>query len=101
MSGATITVLYPAGVNFNMNYYLSSHMPMVQKNMSSFGMTGWRVTQNSGESPYAVTCELYLESLPKFQEGMGNHGEEILGDVKNFSDKEPVLMPGEVTGKSS
>ena len=105
MPRGTITVLYPALVQFNMDYYLSKHMIMVHNNLKSFGMTGWRVSKNlttgsGGESPYAVTCELYLDSLEDFKKGMEKHGEEILGDVSNFSDKEPVLMVGELSGTS-
>ncbi|KAL9097815.1 MAG: hypothetical protein Q9165_000141 [Trypethelium subeluteriae] len=97
MPGSTVTVLYPTGGTFNMDYYISSHMPMVQKNLGSSGLTGWRVTKNTGtpsgaEPPYAVTCELYLDSLEEFQKGMGTHGSEIMGDIPNFSDKEPILL---------
>ncbi|KAI9657140.1 MAG: hypothetical protein M1821_003306 [Bathelium mastoideum] len=102
MTGGTITVLYPAGVTFNMDYYVKSHMPMVHNNLKSYGLNGYRVTKNVGtasgaESPYAVTCALHLDDLEQFQKGMEVHGAEILGDVPNFSDKEPTLIIGEVT----
>ena len=101
----TITVLYPNGGTFNMDYYLQSHMTMVHTKMKEFGLTGYRVTKNTStadgsESPYAVTCELYLDSLEEFQKGMGDHGPQILGDIPNFSDKQPILLAGEVTGSA-
>jgi hypothetical protein len=38
MAPATVTVVYPQGVKFNMDYYKSTHMPLVQKKWGSYGL---------------------------------------------------------------
>jgi hypothetical protein len=37
-----------------------------------------------------------VESLDAFQAGMGKHGNEILGDIKNYTDIAPVIQVSEV-----
>jgi uncharacterized protein (TIGR02118 family) len=99
MPGVTVTVLYPTGTQFDLNYYLTSHMPMVAGLLKPHGLTGWRVTQNvQPEAPYSIVCELYLDSLEGLEKGMAENHEKILDDVKNYSDKKAILMPGNVVG---
>lgn len=96
---AQVTVLYAEGVKFDMDYYLSSHMPMVLSKWKDAGMTGYSVLKFADGAPYAVQATLNFKSLADFQAAAGGeHTKEILGDVKNFSDKEPTLMPAEVEG---
>lgn len=44
MAPATITVVYPQGGKFDMDYYKSTHMPLVQKKWSSHGLTSCKPT---------------------------------------------------------
>lgn len=39
MAPATVTVVYPQGAKFNMDYYKSTHMPLVQEKWGSMGLT--------------------------------------------------------------
>lgn len=84
-----------------MKYYLDSHMPLVGKLWGPAGLKGWKVLKFGDDQPYCVQATLEWGSMEDFQKaGAGEHTAEIMGDVKNFSDKEPTLMPGEVTGTS-
>ena len=38
---ATISVLYPAGANFNLDYYTAKHMPMVMDKWGQYGLKSW------------------------------------------------------------
>jgi len=98
---AQVTVLYPEGAKFDLSYYLSSHMPMVQSKWGPAGMTGYSVLKFAPGAPYAIQATLNFKSLADFQAAAGGeHTADILADVKNFSDKEPTLMPAEVEGSA-
>lgn len=98
---ATVTVLYPADAKFDMDYYMSSHMPLVQKRWGPEGLTSWKVLKFGDGASKSVQATLEFESPAKFHAAAGGeHTAEIMGDVKNFSDKEPELMMGEVVGTS-
>lgn len=98
---AQVTVLYPAGAKFDMPYYLNSHMPLVEKRWGPAGLTGYHVLQFNADAPYCVQATLYFKTMEDFKKAAGGeHTAEVMGDVKNFSDKEPVLMPGEVVGSA-
>ncbi|KXL46024.1 hypothetical protein M433DRAFT_174062 [Acidomyces richmondensis BFW] len=98
---ATVTVLYPQGTKFNMDYYLSTHMPLVQKRWGPVGLKSWKVLKFADDAPHCVQATLEWGSMDEFKAAAGGeHTSEIMGDVKNFSDKDPVLMPGEVVATS-
>ncbi|KAH9826877.1 Ethyl tert-butyl ether degradation [Teratosphaeria destructans] len=92
-----VTVLYPKGVTFNMDYYLSTHMPLVQSKWGQYGLVHWKVLQFREEDPYLVQATLEFESTDAFgKAAAGPEVADIMADIKNFSDKEPVIMPGTV-----
>ncbi len=100
-----ITVLYPdvEGSNFDMDYYLATHMPLVADRFASHGMTGWRVARfvgtPSGEKPtFSVVATLEFGSADGFRAALAAEGGTVLGDVPNFTDTQPVIMIGEVLG---
>lgn len=99
-----ITVLYPADADFNMDYYLSSHMPMVFDKFGPHGMTGYRVLKLTGTAsgdaaPYSVQATLMFRNQEGFQSALQAEAGPVLGDIPNFSDKEPVLIVGDVVGE--
>lgn len=103
MAPVIITVLYPndPSTHFDMSYYLSTHMPLVQKRWSAYGLTDWRITQFSGTtdpsvpSPHSVEAKLEFESMEKFKEAGEAAGAEVFGDIPNFTDRKPVILIGE------
>lgn len=98
---ATVTVLYPKGTDFKMDYYMSSHMPLVQKKWSQYGLKSWKVIQYGPDAPHCVQATLEFGSMEEFKKaGGGPEAAEVMGDIKNFSDKDPLLMPGDVVGTS-
>jgi hypothetical protein len=42
---AHATILYPRKANFNMEYYLASHMPLAWKHWTPYGLKKYTVTQ--------------------------------------------------------
>lgn len=92
-----------------MSYYIKTHMPLVFETWSPFGLTRWEVLSHSdkldgSEAGYAVQALLYWEDEGRAKRAVdGGHEEAktVFGDVKNFSNEEPVWFWGRSEGKSS
>lgn len=98
---ATVTVLYPKGCKFDMDYYMKTHMPLVQKSWSQYGLKSWKVINFGEEAEYKVQATLEFGSMDEFQKaGAGSEAPEVMGDIKNFCDGQPILLSGPVQGTS-
>ena len=96
-----VNVGYPSapGARFDMKYYLSTHMPLVQKSWEKNGLQHWFITQYDGaESPYAVQAVLVFRDAAAFQKSSGE-GDEVFGDIPNFTDLKPTIFHGERVGE--
>ncbi|KAK5171808.1 uncharacterized protein LTR77_003444 [Saxophila tyrrhenica] len=101
MPGATTTVVYPKGCSFNMDYYLSTHMPLVADTWGSYGLKSWKVIKMGEDSPYSVQATLEWGSMEDFQKAASSEtAAKVMGDVPNFTDGSPTLMSGDVVGTS-
>ncbi len=45
---------------------------------------------------YVGMCHIFCNSVESFQAGMGPHMAEIMGDIKNYTDLQPVMQISEV-----
>jgi uncharacterized protein (TIGR02118 family) len=98
-----VSVLYPnsAGARFDHAYYRDRHMPMVKDKLGAAclhytvdkGMAGGAP---DAPAPFAAMCHLYCESADAFQQAFGANATEIMGDVPNYTDIQPVLQVSEV-----
>ncbi|KAK0304433.1 hypothetical protein LTR82_017227 [Friedmanniomyces endolithicus] len=96
---AETTVLYPKATKFNMDYYLTSHMPLVGNSFKSKGLKGWKVLDFGAEAEYCVQATLEWDSQKSFETAAATEEmKKIMDDVPNFSDKQPTLIPGIVKG---
>ncbi len=98
-----VSVFYPHSEDksFDMDYYRSSHMPMVReklgdacKNVAIDGGLGG----GAPDSPptYVAMGHLYFDSVEDFQSSFGPHAEAIMGDIPNYTDIEPVIQVSQV-----
>ena len=98
-----VSILYPnePGKRFDMNYYCTSHMPMVKK-LSGDACKGMAVEQGLGGgvpgSPpaYIAMGHLYYDSVETFQAAFAPDAEKIMADIPNYTDIQPVLQISEV-----
>ncbi len=98
-----VHILYPnqAGVRFDMAYYCDRHMPMVQARIGE-ACTGFTVDAGLAgaapgqPAPYVAVGTLLVTSLEAFGAAMAQHGAEIMGDISNYTDAQPVLQISEV-----
>ena len=98
-----VSVMYPhqPGARFDHDYYRDHHMPLVQRLMGA-SLLRYTVDRGlaggaPGQPPaYVGMCHLFCESGGAFQAGFGPHAAEILADIPNYTDLEPVLQISEV-----
>jgi uncharacterized protein (TIGR02118 family) len=98
-----VSVFYPnkPGARFDHAYYRDKHMPMVKSRMGGHckyytvdkGLAGG----TPGSAPiYIGMCHIFCESIDSFQAGFGPHAAEIMNDIPNYTDLEPVIQISDV-----
>lgn len=98
-----VSAHYPAaeGATFDHDYYASTHLDLVKDRWAQWLRRGEidRGVAGAGgaPAPYLACGYLYFDSMEDFQAAMEAHGEEILGDIANFTTAEPVLQISEMT----
>lgn len=84
-----------------MDYYLSTHLALVQKHWEQFGLKKCTVVQYADDSEYCVQAILEWESKDSFQKAMASDTvDPLMDDVKNFVDKAPTFLHGKVVCSS-
>jgi uncharacterized protein (TIGR02118 family) len=94
-------VLYPRTNNstFNLDYYLSTHMPHAAKAWKKYGLKGWIVTQLSEDAPYSIHLLMEWNNKVGFENALHDPSTpEIMADVENFSSEKPIMIQGNVVG---
>lgn len=101
--GATVTVLYPRDEHtFDINYYNSTHMPLVSKHWNKFGLKSWTVTKFNDDAPYTYAAAMEWESTEALQKAFGDEtAKEIMADVANFTKSQPTIISGSIVCRSS
>lgn len=98
-----VSILYPNGpdANFNMEYYKTQHIKLVKDRVGS-ALVSAEVNNGLGSAvpgepaPYIAAGHLLFNSLEDFQAAFGPHAEEIMGDIPNFTNVEPVVQISEI-----
>lgn len=98
-----VSVMYPNAddCRFDMGYYTSSHIPLVE---SKLGAACRRIEIDEGVSsaapgskpPYVVAAHLFFDSVAAFEQAFGPHAETIMGDIPNYTNVEPVVQISEI-----
>lgn len=98
-----VSVLYPnqKGTRFDIQYYCNHHMPLVQRLLGS-ALKGVSVEhgicgQEPGSPPtYVALGHLLFDSVEAFQSSFGPHAPEIMADIPQYTNVEPLLQISEV-----
>jgi uncharacterized protein (TIGR02118 family) len=98
-----VCVLYPsgAGIKFDMAYYTSRHMPMVKEKC---GPACKRIGADLGvgggapgmPAPYIAIGYLEFDSVASFESSFNPHAREILGDIPNYTNAQPLVQVSEI-----
>lgn len=98
-----VSVLFPKqeGGHFDMGYYCTQHVPMLQKMLGDAckcvtveqGLGG--ATPGSQPS-YVAMGHLYFDSVEAFQTAFEPHATSIFGDLPNYTSVPPTIQISEV-----
>lgn len=98
--GAQVIVLYPRkdGAKFDLDYYHSTHMPLVKDTWTQHGLKSFSVIQLSPDNQYSMSAILDFESQEHLGKAMGDpNTKKVMDDIPNFSSEQPVIVAGNVT----
>lgn len=98
-----VSVLYPnaEGKNFDIDYYCNQHVSMVAGLLGD-AIKAATVEKGLGggepgsKATFAAMGNLYFESMDSFQNSFGPNAEQIMADLPNFTNIEPVIQISEV-----
>ena len=101
---ATLTFLYPNEPNaqYDLEYYKTSHMPLMEKHWTKYGLKRWSVSKfrpnaDGSPLPYVFYGVIELESPEALNAALADaSGEEMANDVKNYSNIRPIVLVGEL-----
>ena len=88
-----VSVMYPKsdGATFDMDYYRSTHMEIVDRTMKP---TRWEIDAGM-DGPYIAVGHLYFESPDALAAAMGEGG-EAMADVPNFTNTSAAMQVSQV-----
>jgi uncharacterized protein (TIGR02118 family) len=98
-----VTILYPntPDATFDMKYYVTRHLPMVRDKCapachSIAAEGGLGGAQPGSQAPYIAIGHLTFDSAEAFQKSFGPHAAEILGDIPNYTNLQPIIQISEI-----
>lgn len=93
-----VSVMYSLreGQTFDINYYLKSHIPLVQELFTASGLKSVQVLEGTGspagQAAVKVIALLEFDSEKGFQDAIARHGNRVLGDIPNFTQAQPSIQ---------
>jgi uncharacterized protein (TIGR02118 family) len=100
-----ISILYPnnKGSRFDVSYYVETHMPMSIKLLSVHpGFKGVSVecglgaTRPGSVPTYVAMCHFLFTSIEDFLAAFTPNASTLQGDIRNYTDIEPIIQFNEV-----
>ena len=96
-----VGVFYPQSTKFDWDYYVNKHTPMIKKLLASALKKVDIEKGIAGGAPgtaatYQTVCNLHFDSVEAFQGAFGPHAAEIMGDIANYTDAQPIVQISEV-----
>jgi uncharacterized protein (TIGR02118 family) len=96
----TLTALYPktADSRFDLDYYLNTHTPLVRERLTPMGLTGIDLEEGlAGAAPdsppaFVLIGHLRFNTIEELQTALMMHGPELMGDIPNFTDVQPIMQ---------
>jgi uncharacterized protein (TIGR02118 family) len=98
-----VSVMYPnqEGAEFDIEYYRTTHMQLVEKHLKPFGLVKTGVDKGisgGGDAPAPYICmgHLYFDTREGYDNGTAEVGTILRGDIPNFTDIAPIRQISEV-----
>lgn|SRR5487761_2231774 len=98
-----VSVLYPnkPGSHFDMNYYVTHHMPMAMRLLAK-GLrktevdAGLQGTTPGEPPPFFGGCQFYFDSIDAFLAVWPAAANELSNDMPKYTDVAPIIQFNEV-----
>lgn len=98
-----LSILYPAGegIHFDMDYYINRHVAMgrqlIGPNLRQLTIEKGISGVEPGSQPtYIVIAQLWFDSMEVLQKTFAEHGRELVADIPNYTNSQPVFQVSEV-----
>lgn len=86
---------------FDMEYYISSHMPLIKRIWGQYGLKSWTINTfpdpcplSGNKPPYLVHTICYFDTLENLKLAFEKGAAETVPDVEKFSNVFPVIWVG-------
>lgn len=97
---ATLSIIYPRtpDATFDYDYYKTKHMPLAGQRWADAGLTGGeallgKAAPDGSEPPYFAIGIIHFKSEDSLHAALnGKHASEIIADIGNFTNAEPVIQ---------
>jgi len=97
-----ISIAYPKkdGGTFDFDYYAKKHIPMVTgllgANADRAEVRKGVASPDGSTASFVCLANIWIKSVDEFQATLAKHGKEIMGDIPNFTNIQPILQVDEV-----
>jgi uncharacterized protein (TIGR02118 family) len=98
----SLTVLYPKSESshFDHAYYINKHIPLVRERFTSMGLLDVRLvrgttTLDGSAAQFELIGLLRFTSEAELSAALAAHGGEVVADVPNFTNIQPVIQISE------
>jgi uncharacterized protein (TIGR02118 family) len=98
-----VSVMYPnqEGGNFDFEYYKMTHMNLVKKHLTPYGLIDISVEKGisggGGEpAPYICIGCLFFETKDGYQKGITETGHLLRGDIVNYTNIKPIRQISQI-----
>ena len=91
---ATLVVSYPAGEgdHFDADYYTATHIPLVERLWTPFGLTGAEILFPAGDQPLKAMVLLRFADQAAIDAALGcPDTPEVMADVAKFTNIQPAI----------
>lgn len=100
-----VVIMYPKTEtsNYNMEYYLNHHLPLIRglfKKIINIEVDqGIRNAFPDQPMPYYTISYFYFETIEDFQEGIMAGANDIMEDLAKFSNVQPIIQINEIVSR--
>lgn len=83
---------------FNLDYYLTQHIPMLREQLEPQGLVSVEIDEGIGTPkpdspvPFVVVEHLFFNNYEQMQMALGTHSEVLMTDLTNFTNIEPLVQ---------
>lgn len=90
-----VAILYPnkEGSKFDFKYYMQKHIPMASELLNcKIDVAKVVGTPDGSPAPFLCIARIWTNSLPALAAAMERHEAEIVGDIPNYTNVEPLVQ---------